>query len=611
MADYTKTGKSKTDLIRCYKDDLGGSEKWRKQAGYEDTWRLLIDLYRGKQFSAYDLSLSDKIMVNIAFATKNVIAPSVSINYPQFSVLARQPEQEVTAEVAEQALNFWWRRYNFHPEARRAVDDWLIVGHAWAKIGWRYETERAPIDPEQKQAMLDEQMAELDEAVAEGGVSLKDAPTDTDIEESLPSTVEVPTRDEPFVERVSPFDIFVDPEATCPADLRWIAQRIVLPVEKAKKNPGYKASARRKLEGDSALNPRWRDKDRAAPSVSDSLKRVTIYEFYDLANELYCAFAKDADDFLVDPQPTPFPFTNPFVMLRNYDVPDEFYPIGDLEMLEPIQRELNEIRSDMMNHRKRYKRAWVAKRQALDPEARRVLESDIDNRIVYTDDDMPLSEIIQPIPISSLDSQMYGYTQTIEGDVELVSGVSEYQRGAMSETRRTATEAAMIQDSVNARSQDKLGTLEIWLAQVGESVLKLMQTFLEGEQAVRIAGPEGQLWQTVSRDQIEGEFDYEVEAGSTQPRNESMRRQQALALANVMQPYVGSVVNPAEMAKYVLKEGFGIKDPEKFLVPPAPMMPPEMGGEVPGDPNALPMSGPNMDPRALLESQQAAPEGLD
>ena len=43
-------------------------------------------------------------------------------------------------------------------------------------------------------------------------------------------------------------------------------------------------------------------------------------------------------------------------MLRNYDVPDYFYPMGDLESIESLQLELDKTRSQMMNARKRYAR---------------------------------------------------------------------------------------------------------------------------------------------------------------------------------------------------------------------------------------------------------------
>jgi hypothetical protein len=48
----------------------------------------MIDMYRGKHY--VESSDSDQLLVNIAFATINVIAPGVSVNYPKITVNARK-----------------------------------------------------------------------------------------------------------------------------------------------------------------------------------------------------------------------------------------------------------------------------------------------------------------------------------------------------------------------------------------------------------------------------------------------------------------------------------------------------------------------------------------
>jgi hypothetical protein len=60
--------------------------------------------------------------------------------------------------------------------------------------------------------------------------------------------------------------------------------------------------------------------------------------------------------------------------------------------------------------------------------------------------------------LQSLAHQSFIISQNLfHSDIDSVSGVSEYQRGALPEIRRTATEAGIIQDAANARSSDKLG----------------------------------------------------------------------------------------------------------------------------------------------------------
>jgi hypothetical protein len=316
----------------------------------------------------------------------------------------------------------------------------------------------------------------------------------------------------------------------------------------------------------------------------------------------------------------PYVFGHPYEFIANYEVPDEFYPIGDLEMVEAPQQELNKTRSQMMNHRKKYGRKYLYRASALGPEGRQGLESNEDNiAIEVIDDNQPLQDVIMPVPITPMAGDLYQYSQIIEADMDKVSGVNEYARGSTPEVRRTATEAAMIQDASNARSADKLALIEIAIGSIARKVLQLAQQYMTGQQAARIVGAEGQpFWFEYTHEDIEGEFDFIVEGGSTQPSNETQRRQQAVAMMNSLAPLVGSVIDPAALAKHVLQHGFGVKSPGKFLMqqqPPPPVL---------GDPNAMPPQGgqppmqgnpgvgvdaPQANPQDILAAQQAG--GMD
>ena len=89
---------SKEQMLKRYRDRVGMAISFRKKEQYDDLWRRLIDLYRGKHFPD-SMSSEDRIAVNIAFSTINVIAPSVAVNYPSVTVLARKPEDADRATV--------------------------------------------------------------------------------------------------------------------------------------------------------------------------------------------------------------------------------------------------------------------------------------------------------------------------------------------------------------------------------------------------------------------------------------------------------------------------------------------------------------------------------
>jgi len=328
--------KSAADYLKQYKQRLEASKRWRKDEGYDATWKRMRDMYRGYQFDDY--RNEDRILVNVAFSSVNVISPSVSVNFPKITVNSVNPDNAANAVIAEAVVNYWWRYKDIRTEFRRAVKDSLIMGHGWIKSGYRFVEEE----------MVGEE-DDINDPDAEGG-------------EVTSTTVVV--EDSPFAERVSPMDVFVDPDATSMKDVKWIAQRIRRPISEVRSDKRYSKAAREKVSV-MAIS-RYAD-DPSRKKINDKNQGYAeIWEFYDVVGKKMSVFCEGSDMFLVKPMPMPYSFGHPFTMLRNYDVPDEFYPIGDLEAIEALQKELNETRTQMMNHRKKFSRKYLYKESTFD-----------------------------------------------------------------------------------------------------------------------------------------------------------------------------------------------------------------------------------------------------
>ena len=561
-------------------------------------------MYRGKHYE--NMSEEDRLLVNMSFSTINVIGPSVSVNHPKITVGARRPEDGDRATITEAIINYWWRHYDYQKELRRAVDDYLICGHGWIKVGYKFVEEERVVE----QTPMDEEYDVID-VMAEG---------------SNVETERIILEDRPFVERVSPFDVYVDPDATCMEDARWIAQRVRRPLLDVKGDRRYNKTARN--ECSPSAYTKWgedTERPRQKRDVGDSY--VDVWEYYDIAKGTMAIFCEGGDNFLVDPEKNPYTFGHPFVMLRNYDIPEHFYPMGELEAIEPLQQELNETRTQMMNHRKRFSRKWLYKESAFDADGRQALESDEDNIMVPVVSDEPLGNIIVPMPAVINAPDMYNVSSLILEDIDRISGVGEFMRGGQSEIRRTATEAAMMQDASNARTSDKLAAVEGAIAECASRLIQLAQQYMTGEQVARVVGSSAMpMWVTFDRGYITGEFDFEVEGGSTQPVNESFRRQMALQMVDAMAPFAGTgILNMPMLARHVLQYGFGVKNAEAFLNMPQqdPMMqgapqqePPQSLPQGPQGPPPMPQEGaqqplPSSIPPQVLSMLQNSTGGLN
>jgi len=567
-----------TELLTKYRSKLEQSRRWRREERYDDLWSRLIDLYRGKHHRT-DIK-EDQLLINIAFATINVISPSVSINHPKITVNAKRPEDANKAVVTEAIINYWWQHYGCQEQFRRGVKDFLVCGHGWIKTGYRYVEEEKAKDETPNFDSYDELTTPSPEAPIESELIIKE--------------------DRPFVERVSIFDMFVDPDATSMDDIRWIAQRTRRPMEDVKKDKRYNSTARN--EAAPSHYSKWgQDQHRPRRSTNKDDAYVEIWEWYDIDRNTMSVFCDGSDKFLVSPTKMPFLFGHPYTMIRNYDVPEYFYPMGELEAIEPLQHELNLTRTQMMNHRKRFSRKWLYKETAFDVDGRNALESDEDNVMVPVTSDENINNIIVPMPAVINPPELYNQSTLISDDIRSVSGLNEYQGGGMPEIRRTATEAAIIQDAANARVSEKLAIIEKSIGECGRRLVMLAQQYMTGEQAVRVVGTEAEpVWLEFDRDYIQGEFDFIVQGGSTQPVNESFRRQMALQVVDAMAPFAGAgIIDMPKLAAYVLQYGFGIRGAGSFInpIPMAPAVPsPELPSapiaeEPPAEPESMPPTG--------------------
>src|SRR5678815_596578 len=164
---------------------------------------------------------------------------------------------------------------------------------------------------------------------------------------------------------------------------------------------------------------------------------VEVIEYYDIRRSTVATFSlsgesdNDRDNgFLIKPKKIPYAMGQPFVMLRGYEVPDYFYTLGDVEQIESLQLELNETRTQMMNHRKRFQRKWLYEKDAFDRDGVAALESDIDNTMIPVVSDGNITNVITPLPAVITPSDFYDQSSLISADLDRVSGVSDYQRAS-------------------------------------------------------------------------------------------------------------------------------------------------------------------------------------
>lgn len=588
---------------------------WRHQ-----WFRALELLYRtGKSAPLSEVSTYGTVFERLSPAdleTINMVLPHLNIIIA--SVVSRDPRPvavpyaggevaELAARVAESVGYYYWLRTNATSVMRDMAQDLVVLGNGFCKVGWSHTEEEVRKSDEQMQDELTD-VVEADMLYAEAaGVDEKPV---SELEDYVPASEMIIVEDEPFVEYVSPYDIFFPANARRIEDCRWIAQRIVLPADEVKANPTLSNTDDIIMDGEDA---RWREagyKPQGDDKYYEVMQTATIYEFYDMRTRRLMVFQLGGAKPLYD---GPIPYSHrysPFVHMANYrDGGNEIWAFGDLENIASLQEKLNEVFTEQVDNMRRSGNKYLTVKGVLSNDARDRLESNEPDVVVEVDlqaTGQPLSDVIVPVPRASLPADIYAAQAKMEDAMRSVLGINDFQAGGVGADRMAAYTAAVVDGVATLRAKDKVAAVERAAGKVFNLMIRLCQEFMVDSKPIRILGPNGAMWADVDSEMLYGEYDMRVEGGSLEAANPATRQGKAIELLNVVVPTLSNFGYEVEPAlRHAIRElGY---DPDHLLAK-APQQP-EMAPAPEGGMEALGMSGELPAAAGGLAPEMAPPAG--
>jgi len=234
------------------------------------------------------------------------------------------------------------------------------------------------------------------------------------------------------------------------------------------------------------------------------------------------------------------------------------YPIPPVfNMLDP-QKEYNLARSRILTHRKRFNRKYevdVNKLENPDNEISK-LEAGDDGTIIR----VMAPGAVTPILDAPLDQQTYTEIALLNNDMTELSGTPDNARSIASAD--SATEASLLDKRLEIREGDRMSMVVDWITEAAKKLDQLVQQHIDRDEAVRITGPQGENWVNVLEsdyEAIEGEYEYSVNVGASQPRLPDIERAQWIAfLSQVVIPMPHILTAPNVMKR--MAEMFHIED---------------------------------------------------
>lgn len=358
---------------------------------------------------------------------------------------------------------------------------------------------------------------------------------------------EVPVNERYELFRIHPCDFIWDEDAGPLEDSwSWIGHHTRMTKADALKDKRFSQKAVKSAKPKSAANEQGESKqtgiiasivDRFKPEDEDAVY-IDTWEIYDLKAREMLVLAENADDLLIQPRSVPEGIErHPFSILRFTLRDKSAYPIPPVSPAIDPQKEYCLSRSRRLTHRKRFNRKYEAvvnKFEDADTEIPK-LESGEDGTVLRV---LALGAV-NPIADAPLDQQELLELQMMNSDLVEALGTPGSARGVADAD--SATEASILDRRLEVREGDRLSMVVDWIIDSASKLDQLVQCHIDKDEAVRITGVQGEFWQTIREadyKDIEGEYEYSVNLGASQPRLPEIERAQWIAfLSQVVIPF--------------------------------------------------------------------------
>jgi hypothetical protein len=266
--------------------------------------------------------------------------------------------------------------------------------------------------------------------------------------------------------------------------------------------------------------------------------------------------------------------------------PDHFWGIPDVRMIEAQQLELNEIRTQAQKHRRLaflkilYKKGCIKEDQLA-----KLMTEDIE--AIAVEEEELLSNVILSVQ-NHIPPDLAREAQEVFSDLRETLGRSRNQAGEYKSagTPPSAAEAKIVEQGSEIRSDERRDIMADILTNIIRKWNQYIFKFWDGEKVTKIVGPDGaKYWIKYTGEDIEGEYDYQVDPDTGLPVTRALRYQQAEKLFAMLNR--DPLVDQFELRRLLLRQyewvdpawGLVLKQPQ----PPLPPSDPEaMQGKVPG-----------------------------
>jgi len=500
----------KKDALQTWKDRINAGIAFREKYGWEKKW----DQWEKWLRSIFPAGVMPH---NLIQAFYKAFVPKIYFRNPRIVVQPTRPDAYWQAMIVEKVMNQVIDEVGLKRQIKYNIGDafWFTCG--CLKVGFDSEFGFFPTEAQLESGEFGETW--------KGGMNLIEYHQD-----AKPGM--------PWALRVRPKNLVVPWGSENACTLPWIADKITRHIDDVKADPKY--------ENKDNLQPNLKIDPRKAGISQEQLDEyVEMFEIRDLRTGKMMVISMDHDKFLLN-QPDRLQVDGlPYSFLTFNEDLNQFWGIPDAQHLEAKQRELNEIDTQIMKHRRLAIIKFLYQTNYMsEDEIVKLTDENVGAGIKFTKG--KVDEIFKELKIG-IPPELIELKRMCREDMRELFGFSRVELGEFQGKTHVTKEEVQ---RVGRGSEIRLSERGDLVADLVKDVVHKFSAIIFGglwKQArfVEIIGPDlMRYWIEFTAEELRGEYKFDIEPVEETPTTPEEREMQALRRLQVLAPFAMPQIDP-------------------------------------------------------------------
>ncbi len=478
------------------------------------------------------------VPINIMYPVVKNVIPSLYYKNPYIVAIPKRKEDEDSSAYVSAIVNHYYKQIDVKRINQQVIFDAYVLGLGVCKLG--YAT-RFGMDIEDKELEKKREQEKKKGLLEKLGLKKPKEP------EELPKNIDLNEfiiAENPYITWVNPFNFGIDPMANSVYEANYVYEKITTTLDRVKANKNYKNTS--DLKG-MDLEPTFQ-KDIPTTQI-DNFKPIELYEIHYKTDEgiNILVLAKDQGEYVALRHDKSIYEIDGFQyeLLTFNKHGHKLYPKSEIDITKPLQDRINNVFEGILDQMDKFVTKLAYDETGVTEDGKKALRDGVLGSLVACN--KTPSEVIKEISFTQVKGDLMVVVDKMVDIISLETGITRAQLTGLT-SAETATEAQIGQAGSGLRTSDKADMVADFSNRQGRKLWQVIRQFVDLEEIELITGDTAfddvtgtprYSWlkpidNNMNEKLITGEYDFQIEVGSTQKPDLPVLRKQVENMVNIL-----------------------------------------------------------------------------